>query len=415
MKILLISIGTRGDMEPFLAIGSLLASNGHQVAVAFPQQFESLAFDADMPFYSLGSEFLDLIESEDGKRVMGGKSGFKKIMATLRLARKGQPAQDILALKQKQAVDQYKPDLIIHHSKAAYPLIWEVLNPKKTVMVSPVPYLHYVEGHSHLGFNRNFGPFFNKLTYTIADWGLVQFANRVLKKLKIKEVTKDQVKRVLKTHKVIYTISPKLFTGDSKWPKNLHILGYHERNKTRKWQPSSELETFISTHSKILLITFGSMGNLNPKGNTQLLVDVVEKHQIPTIINTAGGGLIRPESYDANLIHFVSRIPYDWIFPKVYAVIHHGGSGTTHTALKYGCASMLIPHIIDQFVWNKMVASQNCGPLGIPISKVSFSLLEPKLLDLWGNSSYKAAAEKIGEAMRLEDLEDQLLEELTNP
>jgi UDP:flavonoid glycosyltransferase YjiC (YdhE family) len=72
MKIILISIGTRGDMEPFLAVGELLKENGHQVLCAFPEQFRNLAKDWQLEFASLGPKFIDLSESEVGKAVMGG-------------------------------------------------------------------------------------------------------------------------------------------------------------------------------------------------------------------------------------------------------------------------------------------------------------------------------------------------------
>ena len=58
-------------------------------------------------------------------------------------------------------------------------------------------------------------------------------------------------------------------------------------------------------------------------------------------------------------------------FPKIYAVIHHGGSGTTHQGLKYGCATMIIPHIIDQFVWNKIIYNIGAGPKGIKVDKIT--------------------------------------------
>ena len=103
------------------------------------------------------------------------------------------------------------------------------------------------------------------------------------------------------------------------------------------------------------------------------------------------------------MIHFVNRIPYDWVFPKIYAVIHHGGSGTTHTALKYGCTSLIIPHIIDQYVWNKIVFKNKVGPLGIDVSKISIKNLEPKIIDLISNKSYKEQAEKIGQQIRSEN------------
>ena len=412
MKVLLVSVGTRGDMEPFLAIGNLLMARGHTVAAAFPAQFESLASSAQIPFHSLGPEFLQLLESEDGKLVMGGKNGLKKLLATLRLAKRGNVAQDRLVQNQIAAVNAFKPDLIVHHSKAVFPLIWEVSNPDQTVMISPVPYLHYVPGHSHLAFRKNFGAFFNQLTYKIADWGLLQFTNRALKKLKIEGIGRKDLRKVLREHKVIYTISPQLFEGSDYWSEKIKILGYHERDKTSNWSPSEDLQGFIEAHKKILFVTFGSMGNLDPVGNTKILLDLVTQHQIPTIFNTAGGGLTIPEDYDTSLIHFVPGIPYDWIFPKIYAVIHHGGSGTTHTALKYGCASMIIPHIIDQFIWNEIVADKKCGPLGIPVARLSKSAIELKLLALWQDSAYRANAEKTGKAMQMEHLEEQLIEEL---
>ncbi len=111
-------------------------------------------------------------------------------------------------------------------------------------------------------------------------------------------------------------------------------------------------------------------------------------------------------SYNSKIIHFVERIPYDWIFPKVYAVIHHGGSGTTHTALRYGCAVMIIPHIIDQFLWNTLISDKGVGPKGIPIKSFKKQLLEPKLLDLFNTKAYRGRAEGIAEEMSKEKLDD---------
>ncbi|MEM9337457.1 MAG: glycosyltransferase [Bacteroidota bacterium] len=412
MNVLLISIGTRGDMEPFLAIGSILMRRGHKVSVAFPEQFKKLADDTGIPFYSLGPEFIELLDSDDGRVAMGGRFGIKKLMAIYRLATKQQHVQKTLVQKQQEVVTKVEPDLIVHHSKAMYPFIWEVLHPKRTVMISPVPYLHYVKGHSHLAFNRDFGPFINKLTYRLADWGLLTFAGKALKMLGITEVTKGQIKNLIKKHKVIYTISPQLFQQPEEWGDNLRVLGYHERNKTSHWKPDKGLEDFLEAHKKLLLITFGSMNNLHPERNTQLLVDLVQKHRIPTLFNTSSGGLIPPETYDKELLHFVSDVPYDWIFQQVHAVVHHGGSGTTHTGLKYGCATLIIPHIIDQFVWNKLVAAKGCGPLGVSISKLSKRRIEEKLLDLWNNEAYKKQAEKVSHAWQSEAYESELVKEL---
>jgi UDP:flavonoid glycosyltransferase YjiC (YdhE family) len=119
--------------------------------------------------------------------------------------------------------------------------------------------------------------------------------------------------------------------------------------------------------------------------------------------------LEKPFNFNSNLIHFVSQIPYEWIFPKVYAVIHHGGSGTTHLALKYGCATMIVPHIIDQFVWNKMIAELGTGPEGISIGKLNQTHFEQKIVDLLENESCKVTAQRIAKKILSENhLENEL-------
>jgi UDP:flavonoid glycosyltransferase YjiC (YdhE family) len=92
----------------------------------------------------------------------------------------------------------------------------------------------------------------------------------------------------------------------------------------------------------------------------------------------------------------------------MYAVIHHGGAGTTHLAIKYGCAAMIIPHIVDQFLWDKMISDLGIGPRGIKISRITNKNLELKILELLNNSHFKEKSEKIGNQMQKEDFKDEL-------
>ena len=223
-----------------------------------------------------------------------------------------------------------------------------------------------------------------------------------------RKITRKQIKNALLSNKAIYTISPSLFSRPDYWNENLKVLGYHERNKTVNWQPDKNLTDFTEKHNKILFITFGSMLNPEPEEKTKIIIDILERNKIPTIINTASGGLVRLDKFDSELIHFVSQIPYDWIFPKIYGVIHHGGSGSTHLALKYGCVTLIIPHIIDQFVWNKIIYDKGVGPKGIKIGKIATKNLEPKILELINNSSFKKKAEHVAGQMDKEDFREEL-------
>lgn len=412
MKIILMSIGTRGDMEPFLAIGEILKEKGHQVICAFPEQFSSLAEDSNMEFASLGTRFIEMLDSDVGKATLGGSgSGLKKIIAYIKLARNSTDINKELINKQYKLIESENPDRIVYNGKAIYPIIWGLNKRGKTILISPVPYIHYVRNHTHIVFHGNFGPFLNKLTFSLANFGLIITVRISIKWLKItKKITRKQIKNALLSNKIIYTISPSLFPRPDYWNENIKVLGYHERDKTVKWKADKSLEQFVANHDKILFITFGSMTNPEPEKKTKTILDILEKYQIPAIINTASGGLLEPAKYDTKLFYFVKQIPYDRVFPKMYAVIHHGGSGTTHMSLKYGCATMIIPHIIDQFAWNDVISNLGFGPKGIVVNKITKQNLEPKVLDLFQNQAYKTKAIQVSKEIKDEDFRERLYE-----
>jgi UDP:flavonoid glycosyltransferase YjiC (YdhE family) len=338
-----------------------------------------------------------------------GGSGWIKFMATLRLAVNQGEANKELAFKQYEIINRENPDKIVYNGKAVYPVLWGLKNPGKTIFLSPIPYMHYVEGHTHIAFNSNFGTFLNKLTFSLAYFGMVTTTLMAKKWLKLNDkVSRKQIRHFLRFNKSVYTISPALFPRPSHWHENLQVLGYHERDKTVNWQPDKALEEFLARHPKILLVTFGSMLNTSPEEKTKIILEVLGHNKIPAIINTASGGLVMPENYDPEMVHFVNRIPYDWIFPKMYAVVHHGGSGTTHMGLKHGCVTLIIPHIIDQFAWNNIVKELGAGPNGDKVGQLKAGILAPKILDLWNNENYKTRAEAIAAQMYKEDFQEEI-------
>jgi len=397
-------------MEPFLAIGEILKEKGHHVICAFPEQFRDLAKSSNLEFASLGKKFIEMLDSDIGKAALGGGgSGFKKFLANIKLAKNSTEINKELVHKQYELIESENPDRVVHNGKAMCPIIWGVKNRGKTTLISPVPYMHYVKNHTHVLFNSNFGSFLNKLTFSLANFGTIMTLMISIKWLKLKDkITRKQIKDTYFSNKAIYTISPSLFSRPDDWNENLKVLGFHERNKTDSRQPDKDLNDFLEKHDRILLITFGSMLNPDPDEKTRIILEILERNNIPAIINTASGGLIKPDNFDSERYHFVSRIPYDWIFPKIYGVIHHGGSGTTHLALKSGCATMLIPHIIDQFVWDKIIYTMGAGPKGVKIGKITTKNLEPKILELVNNRSFKEKAEQIAGRMETEDFREEI-------
>ncbi len=411
MKFVLLSVGTLGDMEPFVAIGEILKEKGHQVVCAFPEQFRNLAEESGLEFVSLGAKFIEMLDSDDGKAVLGGGSaGIKKIMANIRLAQSSTEVNKELINTQHELIKAQNPDIILHSGKAIYPLIWGLTNKNKNILICPMPYMHYVKGHTHVAFNSNFGVFFNKLTFSLVNFGMILTIKMSIKWLKNYETSFSwkQIKNGYLNSRAIYAVSPSLFSRPDYWKDNLDVLGFHERNKISSWRPSKELTDFLEKHEKIIFVTFGSMTNPNPLEKTKIILEILERNKIPAIINIASGGLVEPDNFKSEQICFVSHIPYDWIFPKMYGVIHHGGSGTTHLSLKYGCATMIIPHIIDQFVWDTIICKLGAGPKGVKIGNITAKKLEPKILQFVTDHSYKMKAAQIASQMEKEDLKENI-------
>lgn len=409
MKIILTSIGTQGDVEPFLAIGKILKENGHQVICAFSEKFKTLTESYDLEFSSLGRKNDDVFESDANRIVMGG-SGIKKFFAFIRLMKlaQSQKTPQEKEFKLYELVTREKPDRILYHSKNVYPLLWEYKNRGKTIFVSPFAYFHYIEGHSFF-YGKNYRGFINKLTFKLSEFGVVTAAMAAKKWLQIDEkITRRELKNTIHSRKFIYTLSPSLFSRPDYWGNQIKVLGHQGITKKTDWKPEKELTEFIEKHEKILYITFGSMPNPEPKQKTKIILEILERNKIPAIINTASGGLVKPDKFNSEIIYFVSHVSYDWLFPKMYAVIHHGGAGTTHLALKYGCPTMIIPHFMDQFVWDKIISDLGVGPKGVKISSITNKNLEPKVLELLNNKSFKEKSAKIGNQMKKEDFKDEL-------
>ena len=395
-----------------MAIAQLLNDKKWDVLCVFPEQFRETVESMGLSFNGFGKEFLELLAGKEAKMFMGGRGSiFKRLGLLIRMSMAAiKLSKEIIALQNRIQLEG-NPDKIIYHPKCNYALVWGMANPGKSIMVSPIPFMaHPIDHLSALG--NNYGKFLNRLSF----WATNTVKAIVLKRVSTKyrkdnngiKITVSSIKKaMLEKEKTFYTISPSLFPRPDYWPKQAKVVGYYERDKTINWQPNEDLIKFLERHEKIVFITFGSMSNSNPTEKTRIIVCVLKKHNIPAIINTSWGGLEEMSEQPKNIL-FVNNIPYDWVFSKMYAIIHHGGSGTTHTALKYACPSLVVPHILDQFYWSKTISDLHLGPEGISIKNLDEKTLERKLLDLMHNPTYKNNAAIISEKIKTENDIDKL-------
>ncbi|CAE7476165.1 UGT80B1, partial [Symbiodinium pilosum] len=364
-RVLLISMGSRGDMEPFLALGEELKPRNCDVAFCMPAQFQSLAAEVSETFYAMDKAFLELVENDDVKRIIAQVgSAWSRLRTMIRLMWETKPLQQQLIRDQKVAVDQFRPDLIILHPKCIYPIIAALEYGQRIKMLCPVPcMLHTVDSEPNIGFGDPGSPWWNRMTYYIANKvyinkSILSYAGPLVKaEFGFQELNSSRLYSfMLEEMPVEYAISERLFPRPDSWPAHAVISEFRERNKAKHWTPPAELLQFLSDHPEPLYVGFGSMVNDQPERVGKIILDVTAELDLPVLLNTGWGGGIQVA--DAQLppqAFLVSDIPFDWLFSRVRAVVHHGGSGTTHSALRFDRPQLIIPHIADQFLWMRLV------------------------------------------------------------
>lgn len=416
MKILLISIGTRGDIEPFLAIAQQFQNAHYEVCCAFPEQFRAATEDAGLPFKGIPIDLLSLSRSDASTLITSGTGHlFKRIRAYWTLLNALKATLLPLWQSEKKILEEFRPDKIIFHPLCDYTVGWSIADDVKAIMVPIYPFsMHSVDDHSYMTprGSKDRGVILNRLSFGLMHHFKAEQIYKSCKKLGIHNDSSLTIKKIKHhlLHKMParYCISPSLFEKPKEWQSNIQIIGHRELQCRSSASLTDQIKQFISSHQNIVLISFGSMVNNRPLHYTQTILDVLATHQIAAIISTGMGGLQLVQPHPEHVL-FVNFIPYESVLPKMYAMVHHGGVGSTHSGVKYGCVSIVIPHILDQLYWGELIFQKELGPKPIHISKLSRTLFESTLLDALHNKKYKVNAERMSLQMAQESDPEDIL------
>ncbi|MBN1438070.1 MAG: glycosyltransferase family 1 protein [Anaerolineales bacterium] len=173
----------------------------------------------------------------------------------------------------------------------------------------------------------------------------------------------------------VFGYSPSVIPRPADWPSEVHVTGYWFCDPPPGWQPPDGLRAFLDSGAAPVYIGFGSMPDAEVRGTTQLVLEAIRIAGVRGILLRGWSGLggdALPETVFA-----VDSIPHSWLFPRMAAVVHHGGAGTTAAGLRAGVPSIITPYAADQFVWAKRVSELQLGPK--PVSY--HSLTAQKLAD----------------------------------
>jgi sterol 3beta-glucosyltransferase len=397
VNVVVLTLGTRGDVQPYVALGAGLKQAGHEVTLVTAKGFDELVAGMGLRYVSLGLDLLELARSPEGKAALRSARG------ALRLVRQLMPAW------RQMLVDEWEAargaDAVVYHPKAfgGYHIAEALDVPG--FLALPVPALSPTRAFPtpvlplpNLGgpLNRlSYGLFFRSSTapyrHMINRWREHTLGLGPLSLL-ASELERDG-EPVTK----LYCCSPHVVPVPADWDKSSVLTGYWFLNQGSGWKPLEELAAFLKEGSPPVYIGFGSTAP-DPEGSRAAALAVLKGLGLRGVLATGRSGMAGPQVIE------IEEAPHDWLFPRMSAVVHHGGAGTTAEGLRAGKPTAVIPsNLGDQLFWGRRVHALGVGPKPVPQKKLTTERLAAALRAVTENKRMRGLAEELGERLRAEN------------
>ena len=201
---------------------------------------------------------------------------------------------------------------------------------------------------------------------------------------------------------VLYAISPKLLERPSDWDDNIYMTGFWQEENEQA-EPDHELQAFLDAGDAPVYIGFGSMVSSDMEKIFDKVVAALRETGLRAIVDGGWSSDILPAEKLPNVYYHTGYINHGWLFPRMRAVVHHGGAGTTASGLRAGRPTLIIPFCGEQAFWGHQVYQRELGPKPIQRSLLTASKLADALRDLCCDARYAQNAAQMGEMLRQED------------
>lgn len=410
MKIFINTFGSRGDVQPYVALGKGLKAAGHTVTICTSSNFESFITDQGLNYGYMTDELLKLIDTDAGREAIEDTVGvFGAIKTTLKLIKIAKPLNRQMMIDSWEAAQAVKPDLVIYHPKALGAVSIAEKFGVPAVMATLQPMMVPTTEFPPIGIpDLNIGGWYNNLTYKLIPLGYRTYAKTVdeIRQAKMGLGKFPKSSGVLYTARgepitVLHSYSPQVIPHPADWPDHAFVTGYWFLDRTDDWEPPAELQTFLEKGDAPVYVGFGSMAGRNPQRLANIVIEALQQANLRGIIATGWGGLDVDSLPDTILR--IDKAPHDWLFPRMSAVVHHGGAGTTAAGLRTGRPTVVVPFFGDQPFWGNRVHTLGVGPKPIPQKKLTAEKLADALRTATGDVTIRKNAESLGEQIRGED------------
>jgi UDP:flavonoid glycosyltransferase YjiC (YdhE family) len=402
MRIVIIAPGSRGDVQPYIALGKGLQNAGHDVRLVSHSNFESLITSYGLEFWSFGNNVKEAVENDE-MRALTEKGNFLLLMA--KMAKEAQ--REVLRFAEGGLLAAQGMDIVLSGIGGLFigAAIAQKLN-IPLVQAYVFPFTPTKEFSSVL--TPKLPTLFNRFSHQIARqlmWQGFRSADAIARK-KVLNIPAAPLlgpydSKPTRNMPILYGFSPSVIPAPSDWNGNTHITGYWFVDETNDWQPPSALLDFLRSGSSPVYIGFGSMSNRNPEQTADLVIQALTLTNQRAILLSGWGGL--QKNNVPNSIFMIDSIPHSWLFPRVSAVVHHGGASTTAAGLRAGIPSIIIPFFGDQPFWGQRVAELGVGSKPIPRKKLTAEKLANAIREAITNEDMRQRAARLGKQIQAEN------------
>jgi UDP:flavonoid glycosyltransferase YjiC (YdhE family) len=404
-RITIIASGTRGDVQPAIALGVALRGRGHAVRVLAGSGFRAWIERHGLEAAPSRVDMQAVMASPKGRAWV--ENGHRQLRQQ-RLMREllDEHAADMIRDAWEAAGDA---DVVVSgFTSDAYAL---AIGEQRGVPVVSMPLqptlLATRDGRAMTSapfpgrvsaFNRWFG----RLILEPFPWRAYgAHVNRFRREIGLAPQSAAEHRAARRRMPMLHAVSRHVLSVPADWPATCRVTGYWFLDEHDGWEPPAELAGFLGAGDPPVCVGFGSMTGGNPEETRSIVLEAIRRSGRRAVLLAGWGGLGGEEPPDGVLA--LAEAPHAWLFPRCAAVVHHGGAGTTAAAFRAGVPSVVIPHMADQPYWGRRVHDLGTGPRPIPRHRLGPAVLAAAIDEAVTAETTRTNAARLAAAIATED------------
>jgi len=373
MLITILAGGSRGDTQPYIALGLALKNAGCMVRLATHENYESFVKGHGLDFFPIRGDVTTVATGELGREAAQADNPLKVLLSFNKLKAL------VFDLQQDFFNACEGSDAIVYHPGATIGYFAARQMNIPSIFASPFPMVPTRDFPSLLFYNApRLGRTYNLMTHRIFEQIMWQTSSSPVKEFWKKkfgrapnDFSSPYKKQITRTHPTVISCSNSVFPRPADWPENVHNTGYWFLDEEAGWTPPGELVRFLDNGEPPVYVGFGSLGGATEAEQTmKMIIEALKRSGQRGILATGWSGTINMDKPPDD-IFILESAPHAWLFPRMKAVVHHGGAGTTAAGLRAGVPSIIIPHGNDTPAWGLRVYELSVGPKPVPRKKLN--------------------------------------------